>query len=414
MELRSGAVLPGPVPVPITAAEQHADGWFREGVRLVFARWTALQLAVENQWGGARSAEKAQHMQADLVHFCYSKRGAVYSDELEEWLDEATVKDFNMEVEDGSLREVADKVVEVFKACKDGNFTLVQQLQEAEAAAAAKGRRAALQQSRAANRNADSDDSDSDVEEVGNGGAMDEDAPGRGAGVGASGSGSRRAAKETHPEPLLTQEEVADVSSATAPSRLGRQFRAAPLFRSAEVVGEQRFSRREPTAAALASQGDVSTEGLELTEENVEKVLDEVRPYLMADGGNVELYDIDGLVVKLRLQGACGSCPSSTMTMKMGIERRLMEKIPEIVSVEQITDQETGLPLDEENVEKVLSEIRPYLVGTGGGELTLVKIEPPIVKVRIDGPAAGVMTVRVAVTQKLREKIPSIAAVQLL
>ncbi|CAI5468011.1 unnamed protein product [Closterium sp. Yama58-4] len=392
MELRSGAILPGPVPVPITAAEQHADGWFREGVRLVFARWTALQLAVENQWGGGRSAEKAQHMQADLVHFCYSKRGAVYSDELEEWLDEATVKDFSMEVEDGSLREVADKIVEVFKACRDGNFTLVQQLQEAEAAAAAKGRRAALQQSRAANRNADSDDSDSDVEEVGNGGAMDEDTPERGAGVGASGS----------------------VSSATVPSRLGRQFRAAPLVRNAEIIGEQRYSRREPTAAALASQGDVSTEGLELTEENVEKVLDEVRPYLMADGGNVELYDIDGLVVKLRLQGACGSCPSSTMTMKMGIERRLMEKIPEIVSVEQITDQETGLPLDEENVEKVLSEIRPYLVGTGGGELTLVKIDPPIVKVRIDGPAAGVMTVRVAVTQKLREKIPSIAAVQLL
>ncbi|CAI5490691.1 unnamed protein product [Closterium sp. Naga37s-1] len=404
MELRSGAILPGPVPVPITAAEQHADGWFREGVRLVFARWTALQLAVENQWGGGRSAEKAQHMQADLVHFCYSKRGAVYGDELEEWLDEATVRDFNMEVEDGSLREVADKVVEVFKACRDGSFTLVQQLQAEEAAAAAKGRRAALQQSKAANRNAYSDDSDSDVEEVGNGGAMDEDAPGRGAGMGASGSGSHRAAKETPPEPLLTQEEVAD----------GRQFRAAPLARNAESIGEQRYSRREPTAAALASQGDVSTEGLELTEENVEKVLDEVRPYLMADGGNVELYDIDGLVVKLRLQGACGSCPSSTMTMKMGIERRLMEKIPEIVSVEQITDQETGLPLDEENVEKVLSEIRPYLVGTGGGELTLVKIDPPIVKVRIDGPAAGVMTVRVAVTQKLREKIPSIAAVQLL
>lgn len=53
-------------------------------------------------------------------------------------------------------------------------------------------------------------------------------------------------------------------------------------------------------------------------------------------------------------------------------------------------------------------------MGTGGGELTLVKIDPPIVKVKIGGPAAGVMTVRVAVTQKLREKIPSIAAVQLL
>ncbi len=75
---------------------------------------------------------------------------------------------------------------------------------------------------------------------------------------------------------------------------------------------------------------------LELTPENVEAVLDELRPYLMADGGNVELTEIDGPVVKLRLQGACGSCPSSTMTLKMGIERRLREYIPEIAEVEQV------------------------------------------------------------------------------
>ncbi|MGK7936273.1 MAG: NifU family protein [Xenococcaceae cyanobacterium] len=74
---------------------------------------------------------------------------------------------------------------------------------------------------------------------------------------------------------------------------------------------------------------------LALTQNNVETVLDELRPYLMADGGNVELVEIDGPIVKLRLQGACGSCPSSTMTLKMGIERRLREKIPEIAEVEQ-------------------------------------------------------------------------------
>ncbi|MBE9170630.1 NifU family protein [Pleurocapsales cyanobacterium LEGE 06147] len=73
-----------------------------------------------------------------------------------------------------------------------------------------------------------------------------------------------------------------------------------------------------------------------LTEENVEQVLDEMRPYLMADGGNVELVEIEGPVVRLRLQGACGACPSSTMTLRMGIERRLREIIPEIAEVEQI------------------------------------------------------------------------------
>ncbi|PRQ37284.1 putative NIF system FeS cluster assembly, NifU [Rosa chinensis] len=153
---------------------------------------------------------------------------------------------------------------------------------------------------------------------------------------------------------------------------------------------------------------------LPLTEENVERVLDEVRPGLMADGGNVALHEIDGLVVVLKLQGACGSCPSSTMTLKMGIETRLRDKIPEIMEVEQILDTETGLELNEENVEMLLAEIRPYLAGTGGGILELLEIKDYIVKVRLSGPAAGVMTVRVALTQKLREKIPVIAAVQLI
>ncbi|XP_023634708.1 nifU-like protein 3, chloroplastic [Capsella rubella] len=151
-----------------------------------------------------------------------------------------------------------------------------------------------------------------------------------------------------------------------------------------------------------------------LTEDNVERVLDEVRPSLMADGGNVALHEIDGLVVVLKLQGACGSCPSSSMTLKMGIESRLRDKIPEIMSVEQFLESETGLELNDENVEKVLSELRPYLSGTGGGGLELVEIDGYVVKVRLTGPAAGVMTVRVALTQKLRETIPSIGAVQLL
>ena len=163
-----------------------------------------------------------------------------------------------------------------------------------------------------------------------------------------------------------------------------------------------------------AATEESSLQTLELTADNVEKVLDEVRPYLIADGGDVELVEIDGLVVRLKLNGACGSCPSSTVTMRMGIEKRLMEKIPEIMEVEQVTEEEVGLPLTEENVETTLDEIRPYLAGTGGGELELVDIEEPIVKIKLSGPAASVMTVRVAVTQKLREKMPSIAAVQLM
>ncbi|NJN31369.1 MAG: NifU family protein [Synechococcales cyanobacterium RM1_1_8] len=77
-------------------------------------------------------------------------------------------------------------------------------------------------------------------------------------------------------------------------------------------------------------------EALALTQANVETVLDELRPYLMADGGNVELVEIDGPIVKVRLQGACGSCPSSAMTLKMGIERKLRQMIPEIAEIEQV------------------------------------------------------------------------------
>ncbi|MEM9149178.1 MAG: NifU family protein [Cyanobacteria bacterium P01_F01_bin.3] len=73
-----------------------------------------------------------------------------------------------------------------------------------------------------------------------------------------------------------------------------------------------------------------------LTEPNVEKVLDELRPYLLADGGNVELVELDGPIVKLRLNGACSSCPSSAMTLRMGIERRLREFIPEIAEIQQV------------------------------------------------------------------------------
>ena len=80
----------------------------------------------------------------------------------------------------------------------------------------------------------------------------------------------------------------------------------------------------------------MSDETLALTSENVEKVLDELRPFLMADGGNVEIAEIDGPIVKVRLQGACGSCPSSTMTLKMGIERKLREMIPEVSEVIQV------------------------------------------------------------------------------
>jgi len=67
--------------------------------------------------------------------------------------------------------------------------------------------------------------------------------------------------------------------------------------------------------------------------EKVEKALDKIRPALMADGGNVELVEVKDGVVKVKLTGACGGCPMSQMTLKMGIERSLKSEIPEIKEV---------------------------------------------------------------------------------
>lgn len=71
--------------------------------------------------------------------------------------------------------------------------------------------------------------------------------------------------------------------------------------------------------------------------EQIEAVLDEIRPTLIADGGNVELIDVseDG-VVSVKLVGACGSCPMSTVTLKMGIERALLERVPGVKEVVQV------------------------------------------------------------------------------
>ena len=70
--------------------------------------------------------------------------------------------------------------------------------------------------------------------------------------------------------------------------------------------------------------------------QEIEKVLDKIRPALQADGGDVELVDVDGGVVKVRLTGACGGCPMATMTLKGGIEAALKERIPSVLRVESV------------------------------------------------------------------------------
>lgn len=69
----------------------------------------------------------------------------------------------------------------------------------------------------------------------------------------------------------------------------------------------------------------------------VESALDQIRPYLEADGGNVRVLEVtDEMILKLELLGACGSCPMSTMTLKAGVEQSVLKAVPEIKSVEAV------------------------------------------------------------------------------
>jgi Fe-S cluster biogenesis protein NfuA len=70
--------------------------------------------------------------------------------------------------------------------------------------------------------------------------------------------------------------------------------------------------------------------------DRIEKVLDEIRPALQADGGDVEYIDFHEGIVSVRMTGACGNCPMSMMTLKQGIEARMKAAIPEVEAVEQI------------------------------------------------------------------------------
>ena len=70
--------------------------------------------------------------------------------------------------------------------------------------------------------------------------------------------------------------------------------------------------------------------------DRVEKALNDIRPSLQIDGGDVELVDVENGIVKVRLTGACGGCPMSRMTLKQGIESYVKKAVPEVLSVEAV------------------------------------------------------------------------------
>ncbi|KAL6525883.1 NifU-like protein 1, chloroplastic [Orobanche minor] len=150
-----------------------------------------------------------------------------------------------------------------------------------------------------------------------------------------------------------------------------------------------------------------SADQFELTSEDVDKVLDNVRPYLVSDGGNVDVVSVENGVVSLKLQGACGSCPSSTTTMKMGIERVLKEKFGDAIKdIRQVNDEQ----ITETTMEAInshLDVLRPAVKNYGGSVhvLSVVGGECLVKYVGPDSIGSGIKAA-------IKEKFPEILNVE--
>ncbi|KAL3531551.1 hypothetical protein ACH5RR_010873 [Cinchona calisaya] len=168
------------------------------------------------------------------------------------------------------------------------------------------------------------------------------------------------------------------------------------------------YKKKTPITFASGSPGLYSADQFELTRENVDLVLEDVRPYLIADGGNVDVVSVDNGVVSLQLQGACGSCPSSTTTMTMGIERVLKEKFGDAIKeICQVDDEQ----INETTVEAVNSHLdilRPAIKNYGGS-VQVLSVEGGDCTVKYVGPESIGSGIRAAI----KEKFPDIVNVVL-
>ena len=156
-----------------------------------------------------------------------------------------------------------------------------------------------------------------------------------------------------------------------------------------------------------------SCDELELNSTNVELVLNEVRPYLIADGGNCSFISLENGIVTIALEGNCGSCPSTMVTLKYGIEKRLKMRIPGVHEVkEQVKDM--GVEPTWEAVEAVLETIRPYMSGWGGATIECMDVDQGAVSLLMEGDAAEISSVRAQIVQRIRQNIPLTRSVDFL
>ncbi|XP_021768684.1 nifU-like protein 1, chloroplastic [Chenopodium quinoa] len=159
-------------------------------------------------------------------------------------------------------------------------------------------------------------------------------------------------------------------------------------------------------SASNGSPGIYSSQQLELSVKTVDLVLEEVRPYLISDGGNVDVVSVEDGILTLQLQGACETCPSSTTTMTMGIERVLKEKFGDAVKdIRQVNEAQ----INETTVKAVNSHLdilRPAIKNYGG-EVEVITIEDGDCTVKYKGPE----TIGSGIKAAIKERFPDISNV---
>ena len=239
--------------------------------------------------------------------------------------------------------------------------------------------------------------------------------------------------------PGRTEDSAAAAVTAAAAAAPAQNRPVTPFARASvhRAVGEE-GSKQQQTSSSSSSAPASSEEGEEekfiLTVETAEAALDEVRPYLIADGGNVEVVEVvaedgDGpksYVVRVMLQGACGTCGSASATMAMGIERALRATFGAAVSrVERVSglygmtteaeadEKATALavPVSVDAIDGLLDGLRPAIAAYEGSvEVVSVSPETNVATLKYSGPDS----IGVGIVMAVKDRFPALSEVKLI
>ncbi|KAJ6723309.1 NIFU-LIKE PROTEIN 1 CHLOROPLASTIC [Salix koriyanagi] len=172
-------------------------------------------------------------------------------------------------------------------------------------------------------------------------------------------------------------------------------------------IGRRIFQKASIKATAptgSSSPGLHSAQQFELNPQNVDLVLEEVRPYLISDGGNVDVVSVEDGVITLKLQGACGNCASSETTMKMGIERVLKEKFGDAIQDIRQLSLEEPKETTVEAVNDHLDILRPAIKNFGGS-VEVLSVENGECRVEYTGPESIGSGIKAAIKEKFPDVV---------